>query len=48
MECRLQADQEKVRLPPPGEGVGAWVNVMPIKTGCEVLFGYIVIMKIND
>jgi hypothetical protein len=46
MGCRLQADQERVRLPPPGEGVGEWVNVIPIKTCCEVLFGYMVIIKI--
>jgi hypothetical protein len=48
MGCRLQADQERVRLPPPGEGVGEWVDVIPIRTLCEVLFGYMLIIKNND
>jgi hypothetical protein len=48
MGCRLQADQERVRLPPPGEGVGEWVDVIPIRTLCEVLFGYMLIIKNID
>jgi hypothetical protein len=48
MGCRLQADQDRVRLPPPGEGVGEWVDVIPIRTLCEVLFGYMLIIKNID
>ncbi|MGB3126638.1 MAG: hypothetical protein WBB95_22745 [Pseudomonas sp.] len=48
MGCRLQANRIRGWLPPPGEGVGVWVHVIPIKTGCEVLFGYMLIIKIID
>jgi hypothetical protein len=34
--------------PPPGEGVGKGIDLMPIRNGIEVSFGYMLIMYLRD